>query len=47
MQQDLRKLFETEEFPKKKLPENHVEEFAEKLAQQRQQRSQNNCLWCE
>lgn len=34
MQQDLRKLFETEEFPKKKLPENHVEEFAEKLAQQ-------------
>lgn len=34
MEQDLRKLFETDEFPTKKLPENHVEEFAQKLQQQ-------------
>jgi hypothetical protein len=34
MEQDLRKLFENDEFPTKKLPENHVDEFAQKLQQQ-------------
>jgi Tfp pilus assembly protein PilN len=34
MGQDLRKLFDTEKFPKKELPENHVGEFAQKLQNQ-------------
>ena len=34
MEQDLKKLFDTNSFPKKRLPENHVEEFAQKLQQQ-------------
>ncbi len=34
MEQDLRKLFETDEFPAKKLAENHEEEFAQKLHMQ-------------
>lgn len=34
MEQDLRELFDTDEFPTKKLPENHAKEFAQKLQQQ-------------
>ena len=34
MEKDLRKLFETDEFPTKKLPANHEEEFVQKLQKQ-------------
>ena len=39
MEQDLRKLFDTKEFPKKELPENHIEEFEQKLQKQAPQKT--------
>jgi len=44
MEQDLRKLFETDEFPTKKLPENHVEEFAQKLQKQAPKKKSSKLL---
>ena len=41
MEQDLRNLFETDEFPTKKLPENHEEEFARKLQLQAAQKKRS------
>ncbi len=45
MEQDIRKLFETDEFPTKKLPANHEDEFAQKLKLQAPKKRRSNLFF--
>lgn len=45
MEKDLRELFQTDEFPKKKLPENHETEFLQKLHEQAPQKESKSYFW--